>query len=596
MHPLRTHHLLIRNCEIFGGGTAADPSRGLAAAPRSHEVLKVNQCQHVYVEDCQIHGAFDTADGANAVDFVAVQYGHIVGCDIYDCPTNWCIYLKGGSAFFRVEGNRIHDGRQGFSAGEGTTTQFLSRPWWHYEAYSIKLVSNLIYDITQTAVGVQGGYDITVAHNTLFNVGTAAQIFALGFGERNCTDAGCSARITEGAWDTTSGAHVQIIPNRSLYFYNNVVLIDPAASGFNVFDISGDRPIPAGAPPALRSNLRPGETTPMLRADEDLRVAGNFVGIRGTSDRLGRDWPSMWAEFVNTHSARDADFIAAFQRDNRNDGALPQLNTTEADAANFLRPTGPTSNVFAALAAGGATALPSAPTAYPSDFPPLPPGAAPSERPAPWATMHNVRLDFDRLCRDPLRPFPGASARGMPTRGGATRLRVVEVSAPEINAVFDVDAVIIVDDTVEYFVVDAFLQSRLFPPGQSGTPAEGRYPYEFRVALTNLVRTMGMPCVVSMRLDFGPIRRLDFDGSGPADVFVVTRGGLGNVSLTAEQSGPTITFTFDRPVCGGATPGTGDTTYFFGLVSDYPPRPVRATLRDTSGGEYSLNVRAPAFP
>lgn len=585
-HPLRTNHLLIRNCEIFGGGTMG--------SPRSHEVLKVNQCQHVYVEDCQIHGAFD-AGGANPVDFVAVQYGHIVDCDIYDSPNNWCIYVKGGSAYIRVEGNRIHAALSGFAAGEGTTTEFLSSPWWHYEAYAIKFVNNLIYNITQTGVGVQGGYDIEIAHNTLYNAGTSAQIFSLTFGQRDCADAECSSRITQEAWDTTSRSHVDIIPNRSIYVYNNVILIDRASTGFSVFDIAADLPIPAGAPSSLRSNLRPTETTAMLRADEDLQVRGNFMGIRGVSDTFGPDWPSMWSGFVNTHSARDMDFITAFQRDNRNDGALPQINTVETDSSNFLRATGSTSNIFDVIMTGGPAALPAPSGSWPSDFPPLPPGTTATDRPAPWVTMHNIRLDFDRLCRDSARLIPGASMRGMPTHT-SVGLRVVDVSAPEINAVFDVDSIIYVDDTVDYFAVDAFLQSRLFPRGEVGTLAEGLYAYEYRIDLTNLVRTMGMPCIASMRIDFGPIRRLNFDGSGDADVYVITRGGLGNVNLTAERSGNTVTFTFARPVCGGASPGSGDTTYFFGLVSDYPPRAVRAYLRDTLGSEYNLNVRAPAFP
>ena len=56
----------------------------------AHETVKVNQCQYIYIEDCDISGADD-----NAVDFVAVQYGHVHGNRIHNAQ-DWCMYTKGG--------------------------------------------------------------------------------------------------------------------------------------------------------------------------------------------------------------------------------------------------------------------------------------------------------------------------------------------------------------------------------------------------------------------------------------------------------------------------------------------------------------------
>lgn len=51
------------------------------------ETIKLNQCYSVYIEGCDVAGA-----GDNAIDMVAVQYGHVMGSAIHDA--NWCMYLK----------------------------------------------------------------------------------------------------------------------------------------------------------------------------------------------------------------------------------------------------------------------------------------------------------------------------------------------------------------------------------------------------------------------------------------------------------------------------------------------------------------------
>ncbi|HYP21887.1 MAG TPA: right-handed parallel beta-helix repeat-containing protein, partial [Chloroflexia bacterium] len=472
-YPVPTHHILIRNCDIFGGGAPG--------SARSHEVLKVNQCQHVYVESCQIHGAFDTADGANSLDFVAVQYGHIVDCDIYDSPTNWCIYVKGGSAYYRIEGNRIHNGQLGFSAGEGTTCDYLVRPWWHYEAYAIQFVNNLVYDTSGTGVGVYGGYDILVAHNVLYNVGTTSQMIALAFGRRHCANTTiCEPQRTNGAWATTRSDDSPMIPNRYLYIYNNVLLVDSATSGFNIFDIAGDIDTGAGTDPSLYPSNLPYPPRPdnpatsdvnesrMLSASEHLDVRGNFVGVARVMDVIDQAW------FVNAHSTpRSTAFRESFRTLNRSDGAVPELNTGRSDLNNFLRPASSRSNVLESNTGISKVATPPGPPSmWLSD---LPPAGTPEERPAPWATYHNVYLDQDKLCRGTA-IIPGAHTQPvmsapMPT----TMLRVVEVGAPAINYIFDSDGSIVVDDSVANFVLanttgDAFLQSRTSPVGEAGTP------------------------------------------------------------------------------------------------------------------------------
>lgn len=179
-------------------------------------------------------------------------------------------------------------------------------------------------------------------------------------------------------------------------------------------------------------------------------------------------------------------------------------------------------------------------------------------------------------------------------------LKVVNVGAPAINCTFDPSCTVTVTDSSAPIPLPAggtnFLQSRTFV-GQPGAPANGLHAYEYRIDLRNAVGITYIPCVNAMTLEFGPVvNSLDYNGDGVTgdEVYVVTGGGLGNVGLaSAIKSGNSITFNFAAPVCAGGAPGTGDSTYFFGLVSSQPPRPVTATVKETTGPAYDVPARAP---
>jgi hypothetical protein len=180
-------------------------------------------------------------------------------------------------------------------------------------------------------------------------------------------------------------------------------------------------------------------------------------------------------------------------------------------------------------------------------------------------------------------------------------LDVVTVGAPAINCKFDTDCNITVSDTTANIALpgatgSAFLQSRTFPPGEAGTAAAGLQAYEYRIDLRNLAGVTALPCISQLRLDFGPVSLVDYDGDGNTDqVFVITSGGLGSVGpSSASQTGDQISFTFDPPVCAGSSPGHGQSSYFFGLASTQPPRRVSAQVAYSPGaGTLTLSARAP---
>jgi hypothetical protein len=130
-----------------------------------------------------------------------------------------------------------------------------------------------------------------------------------------------------------------------------------------------------------------------------------------------------------------------------------------------------------------------------------------------------------------------------------------------------------------------------------GAPANGLYAYEYRIDLRNAIGITYIPCISSMTIEFGPVvSTLDYDGDGVTgdQVYVVTSGGLGSVGLaSAEKDGDDVTFGFSPPVCAGGHPGGGQSTFFFGLVSTQPSKPVTATVKETTGSVHEVQARAP---
>ncbi len=264
VHCERCDHFLIRNSILNGGA-----SRG------AHETLKVNQSQYVYLESNDISGSFE-----NAVDYVAVQYGHIHGNRIHNAA-DWCMYTKGGSAYLRIEANEIYDcDVGGYVAGQGTGFEYMMTPWIHYEASDITFINNIIHDTLGAGMGVNGGYNILLAYNTLYRVGTTSHLIEVSFGGRSCdgdtttAPTTCAANLARGGWGTTTvGGEGEFIPNRNVTIANNIIYNPPGVqSTWQHFTIQGTHSVGSA------SNIN----NPS-RADTSLRIHGNIIW-NGTSD------------------------------------------------------------------------------------------------------------------------------------------------------------------------------------------------------------------------------------------------------------------------------------------------------------------------
>ena len=277
-------HVLLRDVTIRGLGTPA-------TYDSPQEALKVNQSQHVYLEGCDISGAFD-----NAVDFVAVQFGHVVRSRIHGA-VDWAMYVKGGSALITVAGNEFfNSGTGGFTAGQGTGLEFMTPPWTRHEATSITFRQNVIHDVEGAGVGVNGGATIVIQDNVMANVGARSHVIEVGFGSRSCDgDATrCRALLARGAWGTAVPGDSVPIPNREVSILRNVVVND-AASRWQQFMVG----TPQAGPPG--SNL-----PATVVADAGLVIADNVIWNGPPDHPLGIEQAALAAQVAarNTINVR----------------------------------------------------------------------------------------------------------------------------------------------------------------------------------------------------------------------------------------------------------------------------------------------------
>jgi hypothetical protein len=157
----------------------------------------------------------------------------------------------------------------GVMAGQCTGFQYMVSPWLHYEAYDIRVVNNVIHD-AGGGLAVAGGYNVLMAWNTCYRVGSNRDAIVIGLGGRGWI--GARPEVVDeyfraGGWSHPGGTLSFNIPNRNVLICNNVVLNpDGFESRFAHFGISGPVEAPAG------SNI----PSP-ARADDGLVIRGNVV-------------------------------------------------------------------------------------------------------------------------------------------------------------------------------------------------------------------------------------------------------------------------------------------------------------------------------
>lgn len=138
-------------------------------------------------------------------------------------------------------------------------------------------MNNVIRDCEGAGLGVNGGYNILMAHNTLYRVGSRSHVLEFTHGRRGCDGndvAACQPYLNAGGWGST-GEEEQFIPNRNVLVVNNVIFNPaPFRSEYQHLEVPGPATPPTG------SNV-----TAPSRADDGLVLRGNVV-FNGPAD-----WP-----------------------------------------------------------------------------------------------------------------------------------------------------------------------------------------------------------------------------------------------------------------------------------------------------------------
>ncbi|MBU6333663.1 MAG: right-handed parallel beta-helix repeat-containing protein [Chloroflexi bacterium] len=272
----RCRHVLLRNMRISGFFSEDDYSQT--------ETVKLNQSEHIYIEDSEISGG-----GDNAIDAVGVRHGWWVRNVIHHAR-DWCLYAKGGSADILIEANLVSDcGTGGILAGQGTTMPFLVAPFLQYEAYHIVVANNIIHDVRGAGLGVNGGFNILFAYNTIVRAGNDEnrnQLLELAPGVRDCAVGepsdeqpdparGCRDALAAGAWGWTRADHGEFVPNRNVFVLNNLIVNPDTISPIRLFRVDAPRD-----PESDWSGPRP------ARFDEGLVVQGNIIATGGAEFTL----------------------------------------------------------------------------------------------------------------------------------------------------------------------------------------------------------------------------------------------------------------------------------------------------------------------
>ena len=274
LHLANSDYVLLRGMSITGPECDNDSCNNL------QEVLKVNQTQHLYVENSTIGGAWHSS-----VDYMVVQYGHFLNNRVHTAG-QWCMYVKGGSSYLRIEGNEFGDRTQrcqlGFQAGQSANFAMMQSPWLHYEAYAIKFVNNILHDIPGVGMSVSGGYNILFAYNTLYRVATSTDpaygLIHFVFGERGCSPTDempgavsqCRDFVNQGGWgpNVLQVESIPAIPNRNVYVYNNIFYNpSPEKTPYVDFEIPG----PISRPEGFQNSPDPAYT------DNNLVIRGNLI-------------------------------------------------------------------------------------------------------------------------------------------------------------------------------------------------------------------------------------------------------------------------------------------------------------------------------
>jgi hypothetical protein len=139
----------------------------------------------------------------------------------------------------------------------------------------------------------------------------------------------------------------------------------------------------------------------------------------------------------------------------------------------------------------------------------------------------------------------------------AQSLTIARVSAAQTICAFDHSCASLGTTTsasLQYYMQGTAAQVRTRTlSGLAGSTAAGKTGYEYQIDLTALPLNGGSECIVGMVFGFSTIDRIDYGGSGPTDLYVITSGSQGIIAPTAASliAPGLVEVDFGEGVCAG---------------------------------------------
>ena len=185
----------------------------------------------------------------------------------------------------------------------------------------------------------------------------------------------------------------------------------------------------------------------------------------------------------------------------------------------------------------------------------------------------------------------------------AAPLTVVNVDGETVSCDFNITCEVVATDTFGKYPPSSGytghpkLWTRTFQGGP-GSLGDGLNAFEYQADFTHAHAATDINCAVDVTIKTGPIKRLNYDGSGKADIYVITTGGTGTIGLaSAVRNGAHVTFTFTTPVCPENGTAPGQLSFYFGFASPNAPVARHAQSSLTfGGGTVNVKARVPAPP
>lgn len=161
-------------------------------------------------------------------------------------------------------------------------------------------------------------------------------------------------------------------------------------------------------------------------------------------------------------------------------------------------------------------------------------------------------------------------------------LKIVDVG-PTINCLFNNSCTLTVEDTNTPITFTGatgtgYLYTRIYTAA-TNAPLAGHTGYVYRIDLTRVNAPTTNDYIDTLVVNFGPITPFTYNGVTSNMVWVATSGGVGSIGpSSATELGNTITFHFSPPIYASSGSFSGQTTFFFGVVSAYTPTTTLARV------------------